>query len=101
MVPQLLRPVWSAWMRASELGLAVADRGATWRAHAWPYVHPVQDVQASITAIRGGLTSLGAVVAEASGEDSETVLEAIAADNALADELGLRLDSDGRGKVTP
>ncbi len=100
-VPQLLRPVWSAWTQRAGLGLDVADRGATWRAHAWPYVHPVQDVQASIAAIRGGLTSLGAVVAEASGEDSETVLEAIAADNRLADELGLRLDSDGRAKATP
>ncbi len=100
-VPRLLRPIWSAWMRASGLELAVADQRATWNAHAWPYVHPVQDVQASVAAIRGGLTSLSATVAESTGEDGEAVLRAIAADNALADELGLRLDSDGRRKVTP
>ena len=100
-IPRLLRPVWSAWMRASGLGLSVEDKRATWNAHAWPYVHPVQDVQASVAAIRGGLTSLSATVAESTGEDGEAVLRAIAADNTLADELGLRLDSDGRGKLTP
>ena len=100
-VPRLLRPIWAGWMRVSGLGLAVADQRATWNAHAWPYVHPVQDVQATVAAVRSGLTSLSSAVAEASGEDGETVLREIAADNALADELGLRLDSDGRRKVTP
>jgi capsid protein len=56
----------------------------------------VQDVAAQMQAVRGGLTSLSAVVAEASGEDAETVLRQIAEDNALADRLGLRLDSDSR-----
>jgi lambda family phage portal protein len=97
-VPRLLRPVWSTWatLAGPRLLLGAEDSGATWRAHAWPYVHPVQDVAAQLQAVRGGLTSLSAVIAEGSGEDAETVLRQIAADNALADSLGLRLDSDSR-----
>lgn len=98
-VPRLLRPIWKTWMAASGLSLPTDDPGAkraTWRAHAWPYVHPVQDVTATVGAIKAGLTSLSAAVAEASGEDAETVLAQIAADNTRADAHGLRLDSDGR-----
>lgn len=98
-VPRLLRPVWKTWIASSGLPLPVDDpgaRGATWRAQSWPYTHPVQDVRATLEAIKGGLTSLSSAVSEASGEDAETVLRAIAADNALSDSLGLRLDSDGR-----
>jgi capsid protein len=97
-VPRLLRPTWATWAKLAgpRLLIGAEDCGATWRAHAWPYVHPVQDVAAQLQAVRGGLTSLSAVVAEASGEDAETVLRQIAEDNRLADELGLRLDSDSR-----
>lgn len=95
-VPRLLRPVWSRWVVLSGVAVDRAERGAAWRAHAWSYVHPVQDVTAQLAAVRGGLTSLSAVVAEGSGEDVETVLQAIARDNALADQLGLKLESDGR-----
>ncbi|MBX7185021.1 MAG: phage portal protein [Vicinamibacteria bacterium] len=101
LVPRLLRPIWKTWIGASALQLPVDDPGArraTWRAHAWPYVHPVQDVSATVGSIKAGLTSLSAAVAEASGEDAETVLAQIAADNARADSLGLSLDSDGRKK---
>jgi len=103
-VPRLLRPIWRTWIASSGLPLPVDDpgaRGATWRAHAWPYVHPVQDVTATVSAIKAGLTSLSAAVSEASGEDAETVLRAIAEDNSLADSLGLNLDSDGRGQKGP
>ena len=90
-----------AWVKASGLALAVEDRGATWRAHSWPYIHPVQDVAGKPSPpFEADLPHCPPLVAEASGEDAETVLREIAADNALADELGLRLDSDGRGKVT-
>lgn len=98
-VPRLLRPVWRAWIGSSGLALPVDDPNAaraTWRAHAWPYTHPVQDVTATTAAIKAGLTSLSAAVAEASGEDAETVLAQIAADLARADALGVKLDSDAR-----
>jgi len=61
----------------------------------WPYIHPVQDVQAAREAIRSGFTSRSAVVAE-QGEDAEVVDAQQAADNERADELGLEYDSDGR-----
>lgn len=96
LVPQLLRPIWNTWIGLSGLAPDAEDRRVQWMPHAWPYIHPTQDVAATVTAIRAGLTSLSAAVAEASGEDAEAVLAAIAADNKRADELGIQLDSDGR-----
>jgi lambda family phage portal protein len=100
-VPRLLRPIYKTWIAASGLALPIDDPGAkraTWRAHSWPYVHPVQDVTATVAAIKAGLTSLSSAIAEASGEDAETILSQIAADNARADALKLSLDSDSRQK---
>ncbi len=99
LTPRLLRPVWNAWLKASGISQPSEDEGwqrAAWRHHAWPYIHPVQDVNATVAAIRSGLTSLSAAIAEASGEDAEAVLSAIAEDNRRADALGLALDSDPR-----
>ena len=66
----------------------------------WPYLHPVQDVQAEQRAIRAGFTSRSATVAE-HGEDAEEIDRQQAADNARADTLGLRYDSDSRQAEGP
>ena len=104
-VPQFLRPVWNEWIR-SAIFMSKAlptptgdDAGGrvTFAQHAWPYVHPVQDVASTKEAIRSGLTSRASSVAE-TGEDVEAIDAAIAADNARADKLGLRFDSDSRNQ---
>lgn len=59
------------------------------------YLHPVQDVDAQVGAMRAGLISRTAVVSEW-GEDAETVDQEQADDNARADALQLKYDSDGR-----
>lgn len=101
-VPQFLRPLWRAWfdlaVLSSTLPTAAAQdlRGrVTFAPHAHAYVHPVQDVQSYQAAIRAGLTSRAAAVSE-TGEDVEVIDQQIASDNARADKLGLKLDSDGR-----
>lgn len=70
-----------------------------WMPQGWPYIHPVQDVQAAKEAIRNGLTSRSAVVAQ-QGEDAAQVDAQQAEDNARADELDLTYDSDGRSSGT-
>jgi lambda family phage portal protein len=103
---QLNRPVYAAWLaaaaesgsRALPGGYNSSPRAAdvvTWMPQGWPYIHPVQDVQAAKEAIRNGLTSRAATVA-AQGEDAAVIDAQQALDNERADKLGLKYDSDGR-----
>jgi lambda family phage portal protein len=103
---QFCRRVYQAWLERALLSGALpmpADYTAhprawsavKWMPQSWPYLHPVQDVEASKAAVRAGFTSRAAIVAEY-GEDTEAIDAEQAADNARADDLGLRYDSDGR-----
>ena len=103
---QLCRPLWKAWMdraflaSALDLPASYLDNPGPWSAarwipQAWPYLHPVQDVQAKQAAIRAGFTTRAAEVSE-QGEDTESIDAQQAADNARADRLSLKYDSDGR-----
>ena len=101
-VPQFLRPVWREWFRLALLAPGVPVPSAedalgrvTFAPHAWPYVHPVQDVASYQAAIRAGLTSRAAAVSE-TGEDTEVIDAQQAADNERADRLKLAYDSDAR-----
>jgi lambda family phage portal protein len=107
---QLCRRVWNAWMdvvfttRSLPIPAAYADDPAPWLAakwipQGWPYIQPVQDIEAQTAAIRSGLTSRSASVSE-QGEDAEQIDAEQKADNDRADRLGLVYDSDGRTKKT-
>ncbi len=105
MVKRLCAPVYQEWLRASvEAGvLPLSDfasrperyRAANWSPQAWPYLNPVQDVAATKDAVRSGLTSRSAAVAE-TGERAEVIDRQQQDDNERADEAGLSYDSDGR-----
>jgi lambda family phage portal protein len=103
---QFAAPLWRAWMDRVFLSGALPIppaylkdprpwARAEWRPHGWPYLHPVQDVEADAAAIRNGFTSRAAIVSE-NGDDVEDVDQQNAYDNARADDLGLKYDSDGR-----
>lgn len=104
---QVCRKVWSAWMDrvyfdgALPIDAAAYERdplqwaAVQWMPQGWPYLHPVQDVDAQQAAIRAGFTSRSAVVSE-QGDDSEVIDAQQKEDNERADELGLRYDSDAR-----
>ncbi len=104
---QVCRRVWQAWMDRAVLSGALEVPAAeytetpesfsdvVWMPQGWPYLHPVQDVQATKEAIRSGLTSRSAAVSQ-NGEDSEVIDAEQAADNERADDLGLTYESDGR-----
>lgn len=103
---QFCRRVWRAWFDAAFLSGALpigADylrdpepyAAVTWNPQAFPYIHPVQDVEAQERRVRAGFTSRSAVVAD-QGEDAAAIDAEQAADNERADALGLVYDSDGR-----
>lgn len=103
---QLCRRVWQAWLDRAFLAGALPIPASyvddpepwakvRWMPQGWPYLHPVQDVEAAKAAIRCGLTTRSAAVSEM-GEDAEDIDAEQQADNERADELGLSYDSDGR-----
>lgn len=109
---QVCRRLWRAWMDTAmfsgKLPLDISTYAADpetwlrvkWSPQSFPYMHPVQDVEAQVAAIRAGFTSRSAVVSE-QGEDAEQIDAENVADNKRADDGGLRYDSDGRQAATP
>lgn len=109
LVFQFCRRVFTAWMDAAFFAQSLPipfeylENPATWNRvkwvpHSWPYLHPVQDVEAERASVRAGFTSRAAVVSER-GEDAEAIDRENAADNKRADDLGLSYDSDGRKPI--
>ncbi len=106
---QFCRPVWNRWLDMAVLNGSInlpdyankqrAYRRVKWIAHGWPYMHPVQDMQAQKMAVRSGFKSRSEVVSE-QGYDSEQIDAEIAADNRRSDELELKYDSDARDLET-
>jgi lambda family phage portal protein len=103
-VYQLCRPVASRWIDLALLaGLIRLPRGMEeralkrikWVPQGWAYIHPVQEVDADLKAIRAGLKSRSDAVSER-GESAEDIDRQTAEDNARADALGNAYDSDGR-----
>ncbi len=102
----MCRRVWLAFMEqvflseALPIPMTYLDSPETWARvrwvpQGWPYLHPVQDVDADQKAIRNGFTSRAAVVSE-HGDDVEEIDQQQREDNDRADRLGLKHDSDGR-----
>lgn len=92
MVPQMCRPVRRAFASALVLARRVDDPAPVcrvrWTAAAWPYIHPVQDVQATGLEIKHGLKSRSEAVLER-GYDAETQDQEFADDKEREEHLGL------------
>ena len=106
---QWCRPIWRRWIDLALLaGVLRLPEGMTrqqayaaeWVPQAWPYIHPVQDVQGKTMEVQAGLSTRTRIVAQG-GYDSERVDAENAADNARADELRLAYTSDGRRAAKP
>lgn len=106
LIRTLVRDVWRDWSEMALLNgnitkvrptrLADVWRYAEWKGRRWGYVDPKTDIDAAKTAIRSGLTSRRAVVAE-NGGDVEDVDRDQQADNESAEAHGLTfpdLESD-------
>lgn len=102
MVFQLCRPVWNKWFQLAVLSgrISLPDNSFKYRSVKWipqgfEWVDPLKDQQADQMAMKNGVKSRSQVVSEL-GFDVEEVDKEIAADNARADKLGLKYDSDPR-----
>lgn len=105
LVYQFCRQVWSRWIILAEMakkiirpsGMSDADfRRVRWVPDEWPYLQPVQDVQAKLIEIAGGLKSRSQTVSEAGG-DAEQVDAENAADQKRAQDLGLAYQISAKG----
>nr|WP_063748590.1 phage portal protein [Methylobacterium nodulans] len=101
---QFCRPVWNRWMDLAVLSGALTipagmprsvAYAVKWIPQAWPYIHPVQDVQGKSMEVQAGFSSRSQKVAEA-GYDAEAIDAENKADNERADAEGLAYTSDGR-----
>lgn len=93
-IPQACQPIRDAWVQAAVLvgQVSIAEmedvKAVQWAPQGWPYIHPVQDVQAKETEVQAGFRSRSSVIGE-KGDDPDTVDEERQADKARADEMGL------------
>lgn len=93
-----LEPVYEEWLNMALLHSAVTLDSRDVRKFAkyrfigrgWPWVDPLKDTQAGITAIGAGMASRTSLLAE-QGVDFETVLEELAEEARLAEQAGLTL----------
>ncbi len=97
---QFCRPVGEQFLNAAYASGAISppagmdDRAARkvlWVPQAWPYLHPLQDVQANKMARDAGFTSSKQIIAER-GDDIEDVYREIAEEQAAEEALGLAFD---------
>lgn len=105
LVHQLCRAIWRAWFDQAVLSGALKAPGYSvrrreylrvkWIPQGWSWVDPEKEFKAVVLAIRAGLMSRSEAIS-AFGYDAEDVDREIAADNARADKLGLKLESDPR-----
>jgi len=92
--PQFCEPIRRAWVDAGILsgflpaGQAAQMKLTRWTPHGWPYIHPVQDIEADVLAINNKLKSRSEVLLER-GYDAEIIDREIAADLAREKALGL------------
>jgi lambda family phage portal protein len=97
-IPQICAPTWA---RVGAISAAVGRRDpnapylANWATPRRRWIDPAVEVAATRDAVRAGLMSQTAAIAE-QGEDPDDVLAEIARDNAKLDQLGIVLDTDPR-----
>lgn len=100
---QMNRKVWSFFLEAAERAGWKPPAGKTradyerveWIGEPLPHIHPVQEIQAQVNAIRAGIKTLGQVHQE-NGTDLETFLAEKALENAAIDAIGASFDTDPR-----
>ena len=91
-------PVFAAWLQGALLTQALPlpaakyDRfnAPVWHGRRWQWVDPLKDVQATMLALKSGLTTHSQELAE-EGQDLEEVWQELAMESELAKSLGLHL----------
>ena len=99
MKTSLVRPHFNEWIKYAILSgtlplpisrLAEFQKAATFHAHRWPYINPLQDAQADVLRIKAGLDSRSNVIAESErGGNVEQIDCEQASDKAIDERHGL------------
>lgn len=100
-IEHLLDPLYRLWLRQSVMAQVLPfafDRlpqyeSVYWQCKRWAWVDPEKEINAAVIAIENRLKSRTRVVAE-QGEDLEDVYSEIAAENQLAEDMGLDDEED-------
>lgn len=110
MKKSLVHPHFNEWLKyailSGELKLPITrlqefQDAAFFHAKRWPYINPLQDAQADILRIEGGLDSRSRVIAESErGGDVEQVDSEIASDKAVDEEHDLDFSGSDPTKPT-
>lgn len=101
LIPHMCAGVGSWFLQAAAIPLGGPARASLeWTPPRREMVSPKDEIPAQRDAVRAGLASRSEKLREA-GYDPEQVDQEIADDNARADRLGIRFDSDGRSPRSP
>lgn len=109
-VPQIYRPIWRRFIERAILAGRIKPPSdfmtnrhkhmrVDWLPPGWAYVNPVDEENAALMAIRNGTASRQQIVGKR-GYDVRQIDQEQSEDNARADKLGLRFDSDARNAKT-
>ena len=108
-VDDVLEPVYDTWLSAGLLwgaiDLSIADKkrftGAAvkWEPRRWAWIDPLKDVQANTLLVQNGFDTHEHIL-NSQGYDLNETYERLAAEQELADDLGLALGTDIRGQGT-
>jgi len=106
-IPQLCIPIWEHFVDFAVLSGALTAPGyetqradyllTQWNTHRWPYLNPLQDVEAAGKEIMYGLQSRTGAAAER-GLVAEEIDEQNAADKERAEKLGLSYETQNSGQ---
>jgi lambda family phage portal protein len=105
LIPQMLDPVRKAFAKAARLAGLLSEREAAaamdteWHPHAWPYIHPTQDVQAKRIEFEAGFKSRSAIIASL-GDDPEKTDSERAEDRRREAAMDLPPAEETRSRVT-
>lgn len=108
LVEHLHRRVFAEWISLAVLSgqlppsarAALKEGAVEWQPRGWPWVDPLKDIQAVELAISLGLDSRKATLAE-EGREVEDVFAEIAAENALADKLEIKISGQASAPPVP
>lgn len=104
LVDNLCRPLYAAWLDAQQLaGTFPQDPrllDVRFACKRWAWVDPLKETQAQAEALKARLTSRTRILME-QGEDFEDILSEIAAEEELAESMGVELEPEAEQPAAP
>lgn len=107
MIESFHKPVFKMWLMQSILSgridISIRDEDQVlsqiaWHPRGWAWVDPAKDQVAAQMSVQNGFTTRRRVLAS-QGEELESTLEELAAEEELIKSLGLKLGTDAKGKA--